>query len=372
MHTLDLRSHGFLSVKLDDSMANLCDALPNAKHILRIDRSKDFAGDTWYFLNMDNGICVGYTTGQFLDKGTYGKIYKAKRIVLSHKHDNVYDIVSHPEEIVIKQVLPEKGSYMTDAEVRAHTSEALLHVLSWKIMQSTLTPWGIPRPYEVYGDNRMALSWMSMYMGMSFVEGDILHALLRSSWSVTTRAENTRMFREIMANVAYILHCLQTGLHLNHRDLKVNNILVRKRADPLELTLDGVKVSTTMDVTVVDFGFACVGCNKGPTLFQAGSWFPFSDICYKKGRDLAQLIYCINCYFPLDEYLTPDMYGAIRNIMRITWSGGTANALDGFTKEGEPRMAKTCTYDTGIYEFLRRDEVDPILCEPSNVFSIMA
>jgi hypothetical protein len=57
--------------------------------------------------------------------------------------------------------------------------------------------------------------------------------------------------------------------------------------------------------------------------------------------------------------------------MQIPWSGGVANALEGFTKEGRPRRIGAKgppEYNTGIYEFLRRPDVDPTMCSPIEIF----
>lgn len=369
MKVCDLRAHGFLSINLKEDMTNLCDVLPSATEILTVDRKQAFSGEMWYFLNVGAGKLVGYTMGQFMEEGTFGKIFRAKRMVLTIRPDNKFNIDTQPHEVVVKQVIGEQGWGLTGEDLTSHASEALLHVLSWKMVQDSLTPWAIPRPYEIYGEK--GNPWSMLAFGMSFVEGETLHDLLAKKWVPSMREENTKLFREILAQTAYILHRLQNKLCLNHRDLKVNNIMVRSRADPLTLTLDGIKVVTSMEVTLIDFGFACVGCNRGPTLFQAGTWFPFTDVCYKKGRDLAQLIYCINCYFPLKYFLTADMYGAVQGIMRIAWSGGVTGGLEGFTKDGLP-CSSTSSYDTGIYEFLRREEVDPVSCEPAKVFAVMA
>jgi serine/threonine protein kinase len=210
---------------------------------------------------------------------------------------------------------------------------------------------------------------------MSYVNGRTLYSYIQKYWKPDTKEENTRRFLEIVAQIAYTLYHLQTSLRLNHRDVKVNNIMVRNGSSPVTLQLDGVSMETNIEITVIDFGFACVGCPppKDPTtVFQAGSWFPMGELCCKAGRDLAQLIYCIHCYFPLEEYLTPAVAAAVRGWMQIPWSGkGTVDALFGFTKEGRPRRGSSRggpDYHTGIYEFLRRPDVDPVSCAPLTVF----
>lgn len=373
---MTLRAHGFLSITLDSDMSNLCKVLPLAKNIPRIGRTQVIDGEEWYFLNMSlwthkgQETVVGYTAGTLYDVGTYGKIYKTKRMVLTKRPDRIYDVVTHPEEIVIKKVFPDVTTFMTDHEIQSHTSEALLHVLSWRIMQETSCPWAIPQPFEIFGERGLD-AWLSMSLSMSLVEGETLHNFLKRVWKTNTKVENSKFFKEIIGQTAYILYHLQNRLHLNHRDLKVNNLLVRPVKTPFSLTIDGSVLSTTYEVTMIDFGFACVGCHDDShTLFQAGSWFPFSDICHKKGRDLAQLIYCINTYFPLDLYLTPELFTIVKGFMVVDWHGSSVSLLGGFTKDGLPSSVKPA-YHRGIYEFLRRDVVDPD-CAPAKVFRLMA
>jgi hypothetical protein len=107
-------------------------------------------------------------------------------------------------------------------------------------------------------------------------------------------------------------------------------------------------------------------------VFQAGSWFPPGELCCKLGRDITQLLFCIHCYFPLEDYLAADLVAILRGWLQVKWSGGVADVLHGFTKEGHPRRtgAKGLPeFNTGIYEFLRRPEVDPPACAPANVFA---
>ena len=354
-------------------MSNICDALPLAKDIPRISRTQIIDGLKWSFLNTSlwthegRETVVAYTTGVLHASGTYGKIYKSQRMVLARRPDRIYDIITGPEEVVIKQIVPECDDHLSMKEIKSHTSEALLHVLSWQTMQKTAAPWSIPRPYEIYGEG--TASWNSMTIGMSFVDGDVLYTHMKRTWTADKKVENTAFFKEVLGHTAYILHHLQTTLHLNHRDLKLNNLIVRRSASPIKLDIDGVVLITNYEVTLIDFGFACVGCSGSKTLFQAGSWFPFGDICYKKGRDLIQLLYSINCYFPLQTFLTPAAFSIVKDLMEVKWNGMPVSFLEGFSKNGIPNSGKA-TYDTGIYEFLRKDRIDPDQCEPFKVYKL--
>jgi serine/threonine protein kinase len=79
---------------------------------------------------------------------------------------------------------------------------------------------------------------------------------MQKFWTTTTKEENSKSFLEIIAQTAFILHHLQNRLRLNHRDVKVNNILIRRRVDPFAIELEGVPMATTYELTLIDFGFA--------------------------------------------------------------------------------------------------------------------
>ena len=372
-----LVEHGFLDIQVTDSLSNICEVLPKAQEIARLGPEQIINGEPWRFLDRSltqNDIYVGWHIGSLYREGTYGKIFKAHRMVVTRRIDKLFDVSVVPTEVIIKRTSPPAGSSILPAEdVTAHTSEALLHVLAWETMQMTATPWAIPRPFEVFGDYGFT-GWKNMSLCMSYVNGRTLYSFMQKFWTPTTKKENSQSFLEIISQTAFILHYLQNHIRLNHRDVKVNNILIRRRVEPFMLELEQTSVPTTYELTLIDFGFACVGCPppKEPlTVFQAGSWFPMGELCCKAGRDLAQLIYCIHCYFPLDEYLTVEVARKVRGWMMIPWTGGVADALHGFTKEGRPRREGSKgppEYHTGIYEFLRRPDVDPTACAPLTMF----
>jgi serine/threonine protein kinase len=378
-----LAAHGFLDISLNSDYSNVCDIVPRTAEIARLGPEQQINGDAWRFLTRgleEPGRLVGWNIGELYREGTYGKIYKGSRMVVDRRADGLYEVAESPTEVVVKQTVPPAGSrFLPVEDITAHTSEALLHILAWNVMQDTAAPWAIPQPYEVFGDcSGSELRWESMSFCMSYVHGRTLYSYIKKHWRESTKAANTRAFLEILGQTAYILHHLQRRLRLNHRDVKVNNILIRRRVSPLELELGGVQISTHYEVVLIDFGFACVGCpppRVPNTVFQAGSWFPLGELCCKQGRDIAQLLFCIHCYFPLHQFLTHNVMEAVRRWMEIPWSGGVADALHGFTKEGRPRRSNATgepEYNTGVYEFLRRADVDPASCAPQAIFRACA
>lgn len=382
-----LERHGFVGIELKHDFSNLCDVLPATREIASLGCVQHIQGSPWRFLDRSltrDDMFVGWNKGAIHDEGTYGKIYKAYRICVKRipgagpgGGDGFLMASPEAQEVALKQTLPaDSRAYMNEAEVTAHVSEALLHVLAWNIMQRTTLPWAVPRPYEMFGDyDASAGGWRNMTLCMDFVRGRTLHGYLERTWSRTTQRENAVCFLEILGQMACILYALQRFLRLNHRDVKINNIMVRRRTagSAATLRLGGAEISTQMELTLIDFGFACVGCpppRPPMSAFHASTYFTPHEMCCKVGRDLAQLIFCIHCYFPLHQYLPRELYREVRGWLQITWAEGVADAFYGFEEDGTPHSttAGPPTYHQGVYEFLRRAEVDVPACEPVSLF----
>ena len=382
-----LDAHGFLGVRLHESFRNLAALVPRAHDIARLGPEQQVSGRTWRFLDRSlthDGRIVGWSLNGLYREGTYGKIYKAWRMVAVRRQtDGLYDVAEEPLEVIIKQTQPATGassSVLAAADINAHIAEALLHVLAWRAVEKAGLNWAVPRPYELFGDwSSSHLGWRTMSLCMGWVRGRTLQAFAERHWKPGGSTAVAVSFLEIIAQVAAILCILQRSLRLNHRDLKVNNLMIRARRDtPVTLELGGMHMTTGYELTVIDFGFACVSCpppRPQIATFQAGSWFPMGDLCCKPGRDLAQLIYCLHCFFPLDEYLPEALVATVRKWMIVRLHGGElVDLLGGFTEDGEPlpltavNARRSPVYHKGIYEFLRRADAEPLACEPVSVF----
>ncbi len=105
-------------------------------------------------------------------------------------------------------------------------------------------------------------------------------------------------FLQILAHICLLLGYLEENLHLNHRDLKGDNILISVRPSATVHTIPYAGFQWTINVEheikLVDFGLACngTGMNRG-SLISAGSVYEITDFCPKEGRDL----YLLLCYF---------------------------------------------------------------------------
>jgi len=115
----------------------------------------------------------------------------------------------------------------------------------------------------------------------------------------------------IIAQTAILLHILEIGLGLDHRDLKADNLIIVN--DPSILTLHTesttFKVYSPFTVILVDFGFACLGAGPKGTLsvVNAGDTLPQLDPCPKEGRDLFHLIVSLYSVHQISSQFTPQL-----------------------------------------------------------------
>jgi serine/threonine protein kinase len=104
-----------------------------------------------------------------------------------------------------------------------------------------------------------------------------------------------RDFLFLLAQICLSLLCLETNLGLDHRDLKLDNLLIKQQPCTLQLTVKEKQWTLTAPFTVVilDFGFACLGSKelRGKPVINLGDGIlPPMDPCPKEGRDLFQLL----------------------------------------------------------------------------------
>jgi hypothetical protein len=101
---------------------------------------------------------------------------------------------------------------------------------------------------------------------------------------------NPNLFQQVLLQIAYILDVFEYELLIDHRDLKVNNILVLdepvtfKKGTPQELHFP-------FRIIILDFGYSCIHKmldirDLDPEL---GIVSPI-DFCPKEGRDIFQVL----------------------------------------------------------------------------------
>jgi serine/threonine protein kinase len=194
-----------------------------------------------------------------LDHGSYGNVYLASRGAMP---------------VIVKQ------PRMTEMNL---LQEAVLQHLAHKTMESHGIPWAVPKVYDVFrnGDE--------VWFSMDYIQGTSI-----PEWFQKTTTPDADALC-ILSQICFILALLETGLNLDHRDLKCNNLLIRKQ--PCKLTLSLFEKQWHLDcnfqVVVLDFGFACLGSEvtRGkPWVTLGDGVLPPMDPCPKEGRDMFHIL----------------------------------------------------------------------------------
>lgn len=143
--------------------------------------------------------------------------------------------------------------------------------------------WCIPKVYDIFW--RQQKVWFSM----EYIPGaSVLQWFEKSTTSETD-------FFILLAQVCLYLSCLETNLGLDHRDLKLDNLLIKQEACNITVKIKEIewKLTAPFTVVILDFGFACLGSKelRGKPVVNLGDGIlPPMDPCPKEGRDLFQFL----------------------------------------------------------------------------------
>ena len=225
------------------------------------------------FKERDKTILSGATLRAhlFLEKvvnhGSYGNLVSANRIT---------DGSIVPVMIKIPR-LPEMNL----------TQEAIIQSLCYTHLRQEGASWAIPKVYDIFlMDNKPCFS-MDQIKGKTVLE-----------WFGASKTPD-RDFFLLMAQLSLLLWSLETRMNLDHRDLKVDNILIRE--GPILLTQSVWTLECPFQVILLDFGFACIG-----SLVNLGDGvLPPMDPCPKEGRDLFQFLVSLLNLQAFVKYIAP-------------------------------------------------------------------
>ncbi len=140
----------------------------------------------------------------------------------------------------------------------------------------------IPEVYSIFSHKGTGDIWFSM---------QAYEPLLVSEWCKRRFIgdETKWQFALLMLQIALILDVLEEELGIDHRDLKVNNMLIVEKPVKLEVEWKGKSRILTFpfQIILVDFGFSCW---RGILDIRNDDGLPPLDACPKQGRDIYQVI----------------------------------------------------------------------------------
>jgi serine/threonine protein kinase len=328
--------------------------------------------DEWMvYPPLSNGTIPMYTFGSVLAEGTYGRIYHVKREIATL--DSSVETLTRSgtsRNIVIK-------------ESSATVHEAILHAIIHKLFKTIGLGSVIPELYEACV--RKVNNNTSFLLAMEWIQGSTLlqffHIYLTKITNAAkvqilptslevARKRNDELLIDILVQTAMYLHIMQTKLKFNHRDLKLNNVLIRhtsSRSRSILRRIDHPLLSKPWDckydLVIIDFGFSCVACETKESKFEAGSFFKPDYHCMKEGRDLALLLYSIHAFFPLDQYISPSLWTFLQSCMIANQGTKQYQLLEGVQLDGTP--GPPVQLNEGVYKFLRENCTEIPSCVPA-------
>lgn len=377
----DLRKHGFTNSVISSDLRDLSNNLPHwAKIPYAITKREEPARVEYLsqpIADISGALFLPvYEWGKKIDEGTYGKIYLCKRKQYKPIDISGSKMMFHGSSIENQIVIKSSGIVLTPEELKmppntikriileeteAHIHEAAVLTLAYLAVNDQI-PGSIPKVYEVFCRKNSQNELQSICIAMEYIRGETLLQFMRRTFKKDS--SNDHVFLQLVKQLANVLLILQGKLRMNHRDIKINNILLRENTNQLVL---------------IDYGFACIANgvqepNAEFSKIQAGSYFGSRTACFKLGRDMCQYLYSLHCYFPFEQYLSQPLLELVKGWMSVEWDEGVANLLNGLTDKGIPSDSpmETISYNEGIYLFLRREEVDPLNCSPSFILDDIA
>jgi serine/threonine protein kinase len=169
-----------------------------------------------------------------------------------------------------------------------------------------------------------------------YVRSELMINTLDNLVGIMTPEQNNVVVPDALKQIAIILGFLQKELKFNHRDMKGDNIMYARSGDV-----------RTRAMKLIDFGMSCLTW-QGMVL-SGSTWFDARHSCFKKDRDMAQLVYYIQRY--QGSKLSPALLSRLQRLI-------LANVGRGHKCE----MEKLCpvyglTDWKSVYDFVDRSNV---------------
>ena len=163
----------------------------------------------------------------------------------------------------------------------------------------------------------------------------------------------------VIAELAALLLLLTGHLGMNHRDLKLNNIVVREAEKMMEFEVGGnmVRIWSVWSVYILDFGVAC--CEGG---VSATNLIPRSDPCPKAGRDIFQLLTFLYMNRDVRQKLSPQLRLLIEEWLTLPGRNFAQFLREKGDEDGEQ----------WLYYLLTSPKFSAPACEPAAILARLA
>lgn len=168
-------------------------------------------------------------------------------------------------------------------------NEAFMQMSAYWILRHYSMEWAIPPVYDIIEHPIFGVCFTMDIITDALLFGE--HLQKNIDW--TRQCEkNDILILEIIVQLAIYFVILERDIGLNHRDLKINNVLMVKSEPIKNSILDiglgkRIILNSQVRAVLIDFGFACIGDIERPKyMLSATDYLPVLDSCPKVGRDM--------------------------------------------------------------------------------------
>jgi hypothetical protein len=194
-----------------------------------------------------------------------------------------------------------------------------------------------PEVYDIFTFKQTGDVWFSMRP---------YEPTLLSNWCLA----NSGRFGELILQISLTLEVIENVLFIDHRDLKVNNILVVDNPVEIRIWWKGkiITLSFPFHIVYVDFGYACA---KG--LVDVRDGLPAMDLCPKDGRDIYQILVSL---WRIKE---------LRELLNAKWGAWIRCKIDSTLPKSYLRLVETTLDLSWMYSVTDNTGFRAPLCKPS-------
>lgn len=191
-----------------------------------------------------------------------------------------YEIKGEYKEVYIKRPLYELHS---DEKEKSLLYEACVQKVVGESLSTIGFPTGTPKILEIFKiyDDQVCFA-------MEPIEGA---CALNLYLDTTPSSQISSLIIDCIFQLISMMWHLNTVMGINHRDLKPSNFLIVKHVTPqrrhLRVEDETIVISSNYSLTLIDFGFSCVGSTETQIVdLSLSNVYSQNDPCPKDGRDL--------------------------------------------------------------------------------------
>ena len=214
------------------------------------------------------------------------------------------EAINHGTYGYIQRVLRNNIPCVCKRPLRAGDSfvaEAILQLMAYRILEAKGIH-AVPKVLDIYRYVSESRFTMEYIKGRSALE------------EIYEAADPDTTLLQILAQTCLLLAILEDAIHMDHRDLKMTNLWIRRVAVRYKVTIgfQTWTIAAPFQVVILDFGFACLGDGFGKTVVNLGDVIPDLDPCPKDGRDLYQCIMSLVSVDKVKQRLSSAMQDTIQ------------------------------------------------------------